>query len=61
MDIADSLIQNTVPGGIILASGILVDQVDAVEKAFVKTHATQIVETRKKADWIMLRIMKFAG
>ncbi len=61
IDIADSLIQNTVPGGIILASGILVDQVDAVEKAFVKTHATQIVETRKEADWIMLRIMKFAG
>ena len=61
MDIADALIENTVPGGTILASGILTDQVDAVEKAFVQNHAAKIVETRKETDWIMLRILKSTG
>ena len=60
IDIADGLIENTASGGTILASGILVDQVDAVETAFVKNHVTKIVETRQEADWIMLRIMKSA-
>ena len=61
IDIAGALIENTVSGGTILASGILVDQVDAVEKAFVQNHAAKIIETREETDWIMLRILKSAG
>ncbi len=61
IDIADALIAKTVSGGTILASGILAGQADAVAKAFTQNHATKIVETRKKADWIMLRIENSSG
>lgn len=61
IDIADELIENAVSGGTILASGVLIDQVDAVEKAFVRNRAAKIVETRIESDWIMLRIVKSTG
>ncbi len=61
IDIADALIENTVSGGTILASGILADQVDAVKKAFVHNDAAMIAETRTESDWIMLRIVKSPG
>ncbi|MYA60475.1 MAG: methyltransferase domain-containing protein [Chloroflexi bacterium] len=61
IDIADTLIENAFSGGTILASGILVDQVSAVEKAFVKNDAAKIVETRRESDWIMMRIVKSAA
>ena len=58
IDIADALIENTVLGGTIMASGILSDQVDEVENAFVKNHASEVLESREASDWIMLRILK---
>ena len=61
IDIADALIENTASGGTILASGIMIDQVDAVEKAFVRNRAAKIVETRIESDWTMLRILKSPG
>ena len=61
IDIADALIENTVVGGTILASGILVDQVGEVEKAFTQSHAAKIVESHEESDWVMLRIEKSAG
>ena len=62
IDIADSLIQNTVPGGIYSGIRHLGRPSRALsKKRLSKPTRLKIVETRKEADWIMLRIMKFAG
>ena len=58
IDIADALIEKTKTGGTIIASGILIDQVDGVKEAFVKNQTATVIDTREEDDWIMLRISK---
>ena len=57
-DIADALVHETKPNGVILASGILADQVDPVSQAFLENGSVSISETQREGDWIMLRIVK---
>ena len=57
-DIAGALVKTTKQRGVILASGILVDQVDSVKQAFLQTGCVSISETRSEGDWIMLRIVR---
>ena len=58
IDLADALVGQANPGGTILASGILVEQSDAVIEAFVKTELVTIADSRQDGDWVMLRIVK---
>ena len=58
IDIADALIDKTKMGGTILASGVMIDQVDSVKEAFVKNQTANVIDTRVEDDWIMLRISK---
>lgn len=58
IDIAGALIEKTKPGGTILASGILIDQVDAVKEVFVQNQTATVIDTLKESDWIMLRARK---
>ena len=58
IDVAKPILDTTKRGGIILASGILADQVDSVRKAFLDAGNAFISETRQEGDWLMLRIVK---
>ncbi len=58
IDIADALIDKTKVNGVLMASGILEDQVDAVIKAFAEDRPVSILETRREDDWLMLRMCK---
>ena len=58
IDLADALVDQAVPGGTILASGILAEQSEAVREAFLKTRRISISETRQDGDWVMLRFVK---
>ncbi len=60
IDIAHELIAKTKPGGTILASGILLDQLEAVRDAFENRSVATVSETQIEGDWAMLRIDKSA-
>ena len=60
MDIAHELIAKTKPGGTILASGILLDQLEVVRDAFENRSVATVSETQIEGDWAMLRIDKSA-
>ena len=57
-DLANALVDQTGPGGTILASGILAEQSEAVCEAFLKTRRVSISESHQDGDWVMLRIIK---
>ena len=58
IDLAEALVDQAIPGGTILASGILAEQSEAVREAFLKTKDVSISESRQDGDWVMLRIVK---
>ena len=60
IDIVHELLSKTKPGGTILASGILLDQLDAVRDAFENRSLATVSETQIEGDWAMLRINKSA-
>ncbi len=58
IDLAEALVDQVIPGGTILASGVLAEQSKVVREAFLKTRGVSISETRQDGDWVMLRIVK---
>lgn len=58
IDLARPIIDRTKPGGTILASGILADQLESVQTAFLDSGPVTIPDMRQEADWMMLRIIK---
>ena len=56
IDIAHELLAKTKPGGTILASGILLDQLEAVRDAFENRSVATVSVTQIEGDWAMLRI-----
>ena len=61
IDLAQPIIENTKPGGTILASGILADQLESVRTAFLDSGPVTITDMRQDADWLMLRITKYVS
>ncbi len=61
IDLATELVKCARPGGIILLSGILVDQVDAVKSTFLNLESVEISDVHQDTDWMMLRLIKTAA
>ncbi len=61
IDLAEHVIDNVKSGGVILASGIMNDQIDAVKQAFTHTGSLSISDTKQEGDWMMLRMIKASG
>lgn len=58
IELAEPLVDQARSGGTILASGILVEQSEAVREAFLNTKRVSILESCQDGDWVMLRIIK---
>lgn len=58
IDIAKALVAPAKPRGVILASGILVDQRESVEQAFLEAGPVSVSHAMREGDWMMLRIVK---
>jgi ribosomal protein L11 methyltransferase len=57
-DLATPIIDCAKTGGIILASGILEEQLGRVRDRFLDTGLVAITDTRKEGEWVMLRMVK---
>ena len=58
IDLAGPVIDCANADGIILASGILEEQLDSVRDAFLQTGLVSITDIRNEDDWVMLRMVK---
>ena len=58
IDLAEPIVGHAKSGGVILVSGIMNEQIEAVEKAFLSTGSLSITNTKQEGDWMMLRMIK---
>ncbi len=61
IELAETIIDSARRGGVILVSGIMNDQIDAVKQAFTQTGSLSISDTKQEGDWMMLRMIKAGG
>ena len=61
IELAEAIIDSARRGGVILVSGIMNDQIDAVKQAFTQTGSLSISDTNQEGDWMMLRMTKASG
>ena len=61
IELAEAIIDSARRGGVVLVSGILNAQIDAVKQAFTKTGSLSISDTNQEGDWMMLRMIKASG
>ena len=58
IDLAQPIVDDAKSGSVILVSGIMNEQIEAVEKAFLSTGSLSITNTKQEGDWMMLRMIK---
>ena len=58
IDLAQPIVDDAKSGSVILVSGIMNEQIEAVEEAFLSTGSLSITNTKQEGDWMMLRMIK---
>ena len=58
IDLAEPIVGHAKSGGVILVSGIMNEQIETVEEAFLNAGPLSITDTKQEGDWMMLRMIK---